>query len=224
MILRTILGIVCGWVIFQSQISNVDKQNRTQGESIINSREHGGEVLACDLPGAEMMKNIGSQVDGAGMCVMTSIELAARWQGLEQYRGLRDWCAKFPGGAYPQKVDDQLKRFAREHHLPPPAYLQYEGAVPRPLLELCDKTGRMACITYGRGPRYQQRTIQHMVCCPKFSQRWGVVLDNNFPGIDKYEWMSLEELLNRMKWPSGQSWLFVWLEAAPSPIPHNLPH
>ena len=42
------------------------------------------------------------------MCVMSSLEMAARWANLEQLRGLRDWCAQQPGGAYPAEVDKQL--------------------------------------------------------------------------------------------------------------------
>ena len=56
------------------------------GSSVINSREHEGEIITCDLPLSEMIRNIGSKLDGAGMCVFSSIEMAARWQGLEEWR------------------------------------------------------------------------------------------------------------------------------------------
>jgi hypothetical protein len=79
----------------------------------------------------------------------------------------------------------------------------------------------MACVTYGYSPRYGLQTIAHMVCCAKFSGKYAVVLDNNFPGEDSYEWMSLAEMLKRVKHPSGSGWVFVWLAPSPPPVPHN---
>jgi hypothetical protein len=188
--------------------------------SFVNGREHGGEALTCDLPANEHMSNIGSRVDGRGMCVMSSLEMAARWQGLEFLRGLRDWCAKEAGGAYPGKVDRQLRDFCAAKSISTPAYLQYEGRNPGPILELCETTGRMACITYGRSPRYGG-AIAHMVCCAKFGGQWAVVLDNNFPGNNSYEWMTRDELLRRLSYPDGRAWVFVWLAPSPPPAPKN---
>src|ERR1041385_8595259 len=71
-----------------------------------------GQELTCDLPPQEQFRNIGSKVDGAGMCVNSSIEMAARAQGLEQMRGYRDWTAQIAGGgSYPDKVDKQLAQW-----------------------------------------------------------------------------------------------------------------
>ena len=44
------------------------------------------------------------------MCVMSSVEMAARWDGLEEYRGLRDWCANEAGGAYPGDLEPTVDR------------------------------------------------------------------------------------------------------------------
>ena len=49
--------------------------------SFVNGRAHAGEELTCDLPASEHLRNIGSDVDHSGMCVMTSIETSARWHG-----------------------------------------------------------------------------------------------------------------------------------------------
>ncbi len=191
-------------------------------DSTVAGRQYQGDTLAVDLPGTEQIKNIGSRVDGLGMCVMSSIEMAARAQGLEQYRGLRDWCAKYPGGAYPSKVDRQLKKYCQDKGLPDPQYIQYEGPDPRQILKLCSDTGRMACITYAYGPRYPGR-IAHMTCCPLFGDKWGVCLDNNFPGEDKYEWMTTDELVNRIKGsPGGSAWVFAWLAVGQTPSPKVL--
>jgi hypothetical protein len=188
--------------------------------SFINGREHDGETLTCDLPAGEHLANVGSRVDGRGMCVMSSIEMAARWQALESMRGLRDWCARQPGGAYPAKVDRQLRDFCTARGISVPSYLQYEGRNPGPILDLCEKTGRMACITYGASPRYRG-AIAHMVCCVKNGGRWAVVLDNNFPGDRSYEWMNRDELLRRISFPDGRAWVFVWLAPPPPPVPRN---
>jgi hypothetical protein len=197
------------------------------GDSHVGGNAYDGEEVTCDLPAEQHLRNIGSRRDGAGMCVMSSVEMAARWDGLEGYRGLRDWCASEPGGAYPEKVDDQLRRYARARGLPEPLYFQYTSGDPEPLLELIDRTGRMACFAYGYSPRYGGGAINHMVCGARYSGRYATVLDNNFP--QTYEWMPKEELLRRLKTAAGRggqpvrspAWVFVWLEAPPPPVPHN---
>lgn len=199
------------------------------GDSFVNGRANSGEELTVDLPGNRQMKNIGSKLDGAGMCVFTSIEMAADWAGMPEWKGFRDWCAaKYPGGGYPSKVDKLLADYAKAKGLTVPKYLQYEGSDPDSIMGLIDKTGRCACITYGYSPRYGG-AIAHMVCCVKYNGRYGVVLDNNFPGETSYEWMDRAELVRRIKVspdrhgrqvPSN-AWVFVWLPNPPPPPPHN---
>lgn len=188
--------------------------------AVVAGRQHAGEVLDCDLPGQLQFKNSGSRVDGAGMCVMSSIEMAALWQGMDEYKGLRDWCAREPGGGYPSKVDKQLAAFTKEKGLPTPQYLQYEGPDVEPVIEAALRSGRMACVTYGWGERYGQR-IAHMVCCSKFSGQWAVILDNNFPGENAYEWMPRAEAVRRVMYPGRSGWVFVWLAPPPPASPRN---
>ena len=58
-----------------------------------------------DYPDDDWLKNVGSRLDGAGMCVFTSFEHSCRWAGLDEFRGFRDWCAqRYPGGGYPEKL------------------------------------------------------------------------------------------------------------------------
>jgi hypothetical protein len=193
-----------------------------RGPSFVNGRSNSGEELACDLPDHEQFANVGSRLDGAGMCVFTSFEMACRWHGLEEMRGFRDWCAaRYPGGGYPEKLDQLVRAYCKAKGIKPPLYVQYEGPVPGPLLQACDQTGRLACMTYGYSPRYGNGTIAHMTCCPKYSGRFGVCLDNNFIGSDHYEWMSRDELVKRIKWPNGRAWLVVLLAPSPPPVPHN---
>lgn len=195
--------------------------------STIAGRTYQGEVLDCDLPGPKHIKNIGSKVDGAGMCVMSSIEMAAIYQNMDKrWVGLRDWCANDPGGAYPQKVVQQLDAYAKAKGIPNgrDLYMQYEGPDPWPIVEAALKTGRMPCITYGTSPRYGQQSIAHMVCAVKGADgKYAAILDNNFPGEEAYEWMTREELKRRINYPNQTGWVFVWLTPPPPPSPRNRP-
>jgi hypothetical protein len=180
-------------------------------------------TISCDLPNDQQFKNIGSKKDGAGMCVFTSIEMAARYQGLEQMRGWRDWAAaNYAGGGYPQKVDQLLSAWWKAKSIKPIPYLQFEGKDPETIMATIDRTNRMASITYGYSPRYG-RGIAHMVNAILYGDKYGTVLDNNFIGDDKYEWMDKAELVRRMRLtPNGQAgsaWVFVWLTPGSPPPP-----
>lgn len=122
----------------------------------VAGREFEGQAITADLPESLHIRNRGGS-DGAGMCVMSSIEMAALWAGLDSMRGLRDWCALQPGGAFPAKVDQQITAFCKQKGIPVPAYIQYEGRDVVPLLRLIDKTGRMAGVTYGTGGVPQEK-------------------------------------------------------------------
>lgn len=208
------------------------------GPSSVAGKSYQGEEITADLPLSEMFWNIGSRVDGYGMCVMTSIEQGARYQGLSSFRGLRDWAARYPGGAYPSKVDAQLKQYAAEKGIAVPDYLQYTGsdnAELSALLELIDKTGRVACVAYGYDPRYG-RPINHMVFSPKpGSGKYAVIVDNNQIGgvtsneASRYVWMTRAEFVDRLHTSAnnfgrvvkGSPWVFVWLAPPPPPVPAN---
>lgn len=170
----------------------------------------GVEALVCDLPALEHMKNTGGS-DGAGLCVFTSVEHCARWQNEESLRGFQQKMRKEPGGGYPEKLDRMMARYC-----PNTAYLQYTGA-DSSLLKLALHTGRMPAVTYGFSPRYGNR-IAHMVNLVHFSDRWACILDNNFPGEDKYEWMKPAEFERR--WTLGNGgWAVFLLNPPPPPIP-----
>src|SRR5436305_12271836 len=102
----------------------------------------GKAEVTCDLPVDQRLKNIGSRVDRAGMCVASSWEMAMRYQGLEALRGFRDWCAGFPGGGYPATLDRQIRTFCEQQGLAVPEYFQYEGRDPSVLRDAL-RTGRM---------------------------------------------------------------------------------
>lgn len=198
--------------------------------SFINGLAHDNESITCDLPGSQHIKNIGSKVPSydkrgrpyyAGMCVFSSVEMAALYAGLEQMRGFRDWAAtKFQGGGWPDKVDVVLAAYFKEKNIAPIPYIQYEGKDPAEILSLCEKTGRMASMTYGYSPRYGE-PIQHMVNGVMYRNSYGVVLDNNYPGEDRYEWVASNELTRRTIYPNTTAWIFVWLHPGPPPSPRN---
>lgn len=178
----------------------------------------GRAEISTELPQAQRIRNIGSHVDGAGMCVMSSIEMAARYQNLEQLRGLRDWCARQPGGGYPTKVDRQLREFCQQRHINVPRYIQYEGG-SMDIMKLALRTGRMVAVTYsGRDRVRYSGSIAHMVCLVHLDDNWACISDNNAIGDNEFLWMSPAEFKDR--WASGGGgWAFIFLTPPPPPAP-----
>lgn len=180
----------------------------------------GKTEVACDLPVDQRIRNIGSHADGAGMCVASSWEMSMRYQGLDTMRGFRDWCAKSPGGGYPEKLDRQVRQFCQEKGVPVPDYVQYEGRDPA-VLRTALKTGRLASVTYGGrdGVRYKG-PIAHMVCLAHFDDQWACVLDNNAVGENELLWMSPDDFVQRWA-DQGGGWAVVFLAPPPPAAPHN---
>lgn len=173
------------------------------------------------------MQNIGSKVDGLGMCVNTSIETLCHFLGLKQYYGYRDWtAAKEGGGSYSKKVDRQIAAWEKAMGIADPIpYLQYEGPNPESILEALDRAGLPYAHSYGWSPRYSGR-IAHMVANCKYNGGYSAVLDNNpmqdfSPAENKiFEWMSKEEMIRRAKLgQGGNMWIFAWLAPPPPPVP-----
>lgn len=174
-----------------------------------------GKPIQVDLPGSMHLQNKGGS-DGAGLCVFTSIDHAARWQNILPLIGFRDYMTKFPGGGYPQKVDAFIKRRCAELKVPIPAYIQVEKT-DLEILRKATATGRMVCITYCYSPTGRYRGhISHMVNLPHLDQEWAAILDNNYPGEDRYEWMTPAEL-TRVAACGGQIWAIIFLDHGPPP-------
>lgn len=171
-----------------------------------------GTEVACDLPLQEWIKNVGGR-DGAGLCVFTSIEHSARWQNCEALRGFQQKMRAEMGGGYPEKVDRMMKKYA-----PGAKYIQYSGKDPA-VLDLAIKTGRMPAVTYGYSERYGGR-VAHMVSLVHLDDKIACVLDNNFIGQDRLEWMDRPEFLRRWKLGGG-GWCIILLDPGPPPIPIN---
>src|SRR5258707_764691 len=64
----------------------------------------GKTEVVCDLPVSERMRNSGGR-DGAGLCVFTSVQNAARYQNEGRLVNFQADMRKEPGGGYPAKLD-----------------------------------------------------------------------------------------------------------------------
>ncbi len=178
----------------------------------------GTEVL-CDLPGSLHQKNAAGS-DGAGLCVYASARHSGLWQDDEVFQGLFDWMRRHPGGSYPEKFDRTVRQFCEEKGLPVPRYLQVQSNDLEILRAAC-ASGRMPGVTYSFSPtgRYSGRRISHMVSLVHAGPRWFVILDNNYPGEEKLEWLTPEEF--RRAYTGGRTgWAVINLEPGPPPIPH----
>lgn len=175
-----------------------------------------------DFPEWEWMQNVGSEIDGYGMCVFTSFEMMCRWAGLEEFRGFRDWCAKhYPGGGYPSKLAKLVKAYCVEKGVrefdPDKHLIQYEGTSVE-LLEDALRNGNLPCVTLYYSPRYGKRTIYHMVNCAHLDSKSGAILDNNFKPL---EWASRVETIRKMK-QRGEIWIVAIAIPGPPPLPRNM--
>lgn len=170
--------------------------------------------IATDLPASEKKKNVGGR-DGAGLCVFTSIEYAARWQCERALFDLQKYMRTQPGGGYPEKVDTVLAKVA-----PGCQYGQYTGR-DTAVLDAVLQSGRIACVTYnGYDPHYGQHSIAHMVCLVYLDQNWACISDNNFTSDTSFVWMSRTEFLKRWR-GSGGGWVVFLLRGPPPPPPSN---
>lgn len=193
---------------------------RPTGVYISGPTSTDGVELTTDLPRDQRIENIGSHRDGAGMCVMSSAEMAARWQNLEILRGIRDWAAQDTGGGWPSRFDEQIRTFCRQRNVAVPSYINYEGR-DLTLLRNAIRTGRMVAVTYsGRDRVRYTTTISHMVNLVHIDETHVCLLDNNFPGDNEYLWMTVAEFQSRWS-GSGNGWAIVFLAPPPPPAPHN---
>lgn len=194
-------------------------------DDYIGGATHDGRTVTMDLPREQRLRNtVGT--DGAGLCVPTSIEHAARWQYVPELIGYQTFCRQFPGGGWPTKEDDLIRQKVLADHgdMADVQYIQVTDFDAKKL-ELAIRTGRMPACTYGYSPRYNQ-PVSHMVNPVYMDDKWLVFLDNNFP--DTYEWTPVAEGLRRIKLRlldnAGHTddkggWFVVLLATAPPPDP-----
>ena len=181
----------------------------------------GTEEIACDLPRAFQLQNVGG-TDGAGLCVFASAQHTATWQRIDALDGVFQYMKSQPGGGWPEKVDRVVATMAARNKLPVPSYIQVESRDPLAILKLAAKTGRMPGVTYSYSPtgRYGGQYIAHMVSLVLASDKWFAILDNNFPGT--IEWMSPAEFAAvHTKKGRELGWSYTFLADPPPPVPVN---
>lgn len=175
-----------------------------------------GKRATADIPTGQHIRNVGGS-DGAGLCVFTSAEVAARWQNVPELAGFQQWMRRRPGGGWPEKLDRMVAQYARERGVPPPGYVQHTGG-DEEFLTLALKTGRMPAVTYAGRDDFYRGSIAHMVNLVHLDGVDACVVDNNRPGV--FVWMSRDEFLSRWRSMNG-GWAFVLL--APPPPPYAEP-
>ncbi len=191
------------------------------GATVGSSRHADGTELMLDLPASLHQRNTGGS-NGAGLCVYASTRHSGHWHDEPAMQGLFDWMRKHPGGSYPEKFDRTMSQFCKEKSLPVPKYLNVQNADLAFLQKAC-AAGLMPGVTYSRSPtgRYGGQTIDHMVSLVHADDRHFVILDNNHPGADQYEWMSLAEAKRALPTRQGNIWAIIPLRPGPPPVPIN---
>lgn len=207
------------WQAFKSSPWSADISGATVGGNVAPD----GTEINVDLPGDLHRKNTSSPPGpgGLGLCVFTSIHHAAVFQNVPQLVEFPRWMIdqRIEGGGYPTKVREMIARISKDRGTPEPSYLQIEGPNTMDILALACRTGRMPSVTYCMSPtgRYGRSKISHMVNLVHCDSRWCCILDNNFPGADKYEWMTPDEF--RQTYAPG--WAVILLAPSPPPPPRS---
>lgn len=193
---------------------------QTYGAKVGGNVAPDGTEIQIDLPGDLHRHNVSSR--GSGCCVFTSIGHSARWQNIPTLIDFQKWIqAKgLPGGGHPGNVKQRITAICKEKGVPEPDYIQVEGKDLEILKAAC-KSGRFPAVTYSRSPtgRYNGGRISHMVSLPHATDSFFAVLDNNYPGADKYEYMTPDEFM-RVCNPGGY-WAVILLAPPPPPPPRN---
>jgi hypothetical protein len=184
----------------------------------------GKTEIQCDLPGKEHRHNISSR--GQGCCTQTSVHHSAVWQNVDALKEFHTWVQKkgLPGGSYPQEMDKRIKMICQDRGLPAPPYLNVQGGKEvLDLLKAALGAGRMVCVTYSFSPtgRYGGQRISHMVNCVHMDEKYAVILDNNYEGEDKYEWLSIDEFMRTFTGGGKTGWAVILLDPGPQSLPWN---
>ena len=191
------------------------------GASVGGPVHEDGTEIHCDLPGAYHRRNTSSW--GLGNCVWTSIGHSSEWHNVDACREFAKWLTAkgIKGGGYPEKVDDLIPQIAADRGLPTPAYLNITSDDIDLLKRAC-QAGYMPAITYSKSPtgRYGGSKISHMVTLVHADNNWFVILDNNYPGVDAYEWVTPQEFIQTCQL-GGKYWAVILLAPPPPPVPTN---
>lgn len=159
---------------------------------------------------AHMHKRNEGGSDGQGLCVICSLVINGRAQGIPPKILEELWATAKgrPGGYSPDKLEALLRQVC-----PGEKYASYLGADPA-VLERLSAEGYPIGATMNTGQLYNYRRIAHMISLIHFKRgQLACVVDNNDPG--KYHWMPADEYVRR--WiDNGMGWAFTWLR---KPVP-----
>lgn len=189
------------------------QQPEGRREVVTSAPRLGSLVANAPIPPDLHIENQGSDVDGAGLCVISSILANGRYQGVPGLEAAKDsalWRAAMaaPGGYYPEKLERLLKEV-----LPDEKWFSWEGE-GTDLVKKYSAEGYPVGITMNTGELYGGQPIHHMVSNVHADDRVACYVDNNDPG--NFHWITDAEASRRFP-DGGKGWGFVWLRRPPTP-------
>ena len=175
--------------------------------------------MRCPLPGERHQENR-TGTDRTGLCVWASLKHTGDWQGEQCFYELFEVMLKKPGGGWPSRVDEEVDAWIKRTGKPKPQYLQVQNA-DLEVLKAASLRGLMPAVTYGKSPtgRYDGRRIMHMVSLVHATDKWFCVLDNNYIGEQRFEWMTPSEFAASYVGTNGRGWSVISLASPPPPQP-----
>lgn len=205
-----VLALVVTLLLLPLSVRAQDAHPDHRGEIISRQPAYRGERASAPIPAHLHFRNEGGS-DGQGLCVICSIIINGRYQGVPGLEGGKDsalWRAAkaAPGGYSPDKLHRLIARY-----YPHEKYASFVGTgAPSDfeLLERLSKAGYPIGATMNTGALYNYQPIHHMVSLIHY-RRNGVamVVDNNRPGF--YSIMPAAEW-NRRWADMGTTWAWIW--------------
>lgn len=190
------LALVLGWV-GDAQAQYLDRR----GEVSLDVPRYQGRTANAPIPTSMHARNEGGS-DGQGLCVIASLRINGRYQGVPRLEQLWQIAKRRPGGYSPSKLANLV-----ELVMPDERWASYVGT-DTSVLERLSAQGYPIGSTMNTGAQYGYRPIHHMISLIHY-QRNGLacVVDNNDPG--KYHWMPASEYDRR--WiDGGTGWAWIW--------------
>lgn len=152
----------------------------------------------------DMVRNVGSKVDHAGITVASCIDVMGRVANCKDLRGFAEWAKYYPGGHYPSKIDKQIKAWSEGHQFPVDKKLIVQSTTDNPeFVKLQIKHGPVGVSYNGLGDkRYGgARIIYSFVVLLHYDEAKdeACFADPNFVKPDQiYTWITAAEMRKRM--------------------------
>ena len=167
---------------------------------------YNGTDANAPVPASLHVRNEGGS-DGAGLCVIASLRINGRYQGVPGVEQIWAKAKTRPGGYSPDKLQALL-----DETVPAEKWASYVGR-DTGVLDQLSRAGYPIGATMNTGELYQWQPIHHMVSLVHYDKSKGMacVVDNNRPGV--FSWMTSGEFDRR--WiDGGTGWAFVWTRKA----------